>query len=362
MRVFWKLVKSNATQTFRDRMALFWFLAFPVVFIILFGAIFSGDFETASFQVGLVRGQNSQLAEVVESAFAHVPVFRIAVGDDLQDELRALQQGKRRLVVQLAEPTASQGPPSMQVQVYYDGSDQNSKTMLLPLVQRVFDELEVRLLERPRLFTLKPRPVQVADLRQIDYLLPGILAMAIMQLGLFGAVRIVNLREQKILKRLAATPLPRHLFLASEVTVRLAMAVVQTLAIVIIGHLAFDVQVVGSWAAVFGLVLLGACTFVSLGYMLVSFASSEEGANGIVQLVQFPMMFLSGIFFPVEVMPAFLKPILRILPLTYLADALRQVMVKAAPLYSLPLEVAVLGAYLLVTLMVAARFFRWEQP
>ena len=106
--------------------------------------------------------------------------------------------------------------------------------------------------------------------------------------------------------------------------------------------------------------LLGALMFVALGYLISGLARTQDSVTGITQLLNFPMMFLSGVFFPVDLVPAWIRPVVSILPLTYLADALRQIMVGATPAYGLPVDFAVLGGWLLVCALLAVRFFKWE--
>ncbi len=101
-------------------------------------------------------------------------------------------------------------------------------------------------------------------------------------------------------------------------------------------------------------------TFISLGFMLINFARTPESGQGIIQVVQFPMMFLSGIFFPIEFMPDYIKPVVKAIPLTYLGDALRQVMVGAVPEHSMQTNLLVLSSWLIVTFLVAVKFWRWE--
>jgi ABC-2 type transport system permease protein len=108
------------------------------------------------------------------------------------------------------------------------------------------------------------------------------------------------------------------------------------------------------------LVVLGAAAFLALGYALAAFLRTEEQASGVVQLVQIPMMFLSGIFFQFEFLPSFLQSIGRLMPLTYLADALRQEMVSGTQVAPLAMDVAILGGWLIVCLGITARFFRWS--
>jgi ABC-2 type transport system permease protein len=183
--------------------------------------------------------------------------------------------------------------------------------------------------------------------------------MALMQLGLFGAVPLVQQREKLILKRLNATPLRRWQLIGSNVITRLLIGLVQTLLIVGVGARLFDVTILGSPVVVAFLVVLGALMFISLGYVVASFVPTEESANMVTSILQFPLMFLSGIFFPLESLPGFLKVVAAALPLTYLGDALRQVMVGGTPFVPVALSVGVLAVWLVACFGLSARFFRW---
>ena len=161
-------------------------------------------------------------------------------------------------------------------------------------------------------------------------------------------------------KRLNATPLPRWVLVGSNVVVRLVIAAVQTALILGIGVVLLGVRVDGNPLLIGGFVLLGALAFTSIGYVIASFARTEEAANGITSVVQLPLMFLSGIFFPLEILPQWLKTVATFMPLTYLGDALRQTMVGGAPFVPLWVDFAVLAGWLVVTLGISARFFRWQ--
>jgi ABC-2 type transport system permease protein len=185
--------------------------------------------------------------------------------------------------------------------------------------------------------------------------------MALMQLGLFGTAQpLVALREQGVLRRLSATPLPRWTVLSSQIATRLTIALAQTIVTVAVGVLVFQVPMQGNPLALLAMVILGALTFIALGYMVAAFSKNQETASAISSLLNFPMMFLSGLFFPVEFVPAFLQPIVAIIPLTYLVDALRQIMIGTNPVFPLPLDVGVLLAWFAGALVLALRFFKWE--
>jgi ABC-2 type transport system permease protein len=202
--------------------------------------------------------------------------------------------------------------------------------------------------------------IQTADLTFISYLVPSILGMSLMQLGIFASIPLVADRQKLILKRLQATPLRRWQLVGSNVLMRLLIAVFQTVIIVGVGSVFYHVQIAGSWLLIGALILLGSLSFIALGYVIASIAKTEESANGMTSVVQFPLMFLSGTFFPIDAMPDFLKTIARVLPLTYLSDALRQVMVDGTPFAPLWVCFAFLGAFLVGCFAIAARFFRWQ--
>ena len=141
---------------------------------------------------------------------------------------------------------------------------------------------------------------------------------------------------------------------------RLLIAIVQAVIIVAVGTLAFGVEVTGPLVLIAFFIVLGALAFLALGYVIASFATTEDSANGLTSMIQFPMMFLSGMFFALDQMPGWLQSIARLIPLTYLADALRQVMVDGTAFAPLTTCAAVLLGWLVVCFAVASRKFRWQ--
>ncbi len=213
---------------------------------------------------------------------------------------------------------------------------------------------------RPPLVVPQPETLQTENLNFISYFVPSMLGLSVMQVGIFAAIPLVADRVKLILKRLAATPLRRWQLVGSNVLMRLLIAGAQSVIIVGVGVLVFGVEIVGSFLLTAVFVGLGAIAFLALGYVIASFAKTEESANGMTSVVQFPMMFLSGTFFPIDQMPDFLQGIARLIPLTYLSDALRQVMVGGAAFAPLWVCAAVLIGWLVICFGIAARTFRWQ--
>ena len=366
MRALRSLSVANLRSFVRDRAALFWTLAFPILFIILFGTIFSGG-GSPNYDVGWVDLDGTAGSAQVRAAFQGTGLLTLHDGA-LADEQDAMRHGTINAIVVAPQglgaalTAARQGGAAGTVQLvlYTDPTRSTAAATLGQIAAGVTTGLNLGLTGRPPVLTIATQSLQTEQLSTVSYFVPSILAMALMQLGIFAAIPLVQQREKLILKRLSATPLPRWTLVVSNIAVRLVIAAVQTALIVAIGIGVLGVQLTGDWLRVLAVVGLGAVTFVSIGYVIASFARTEEAANGMTSIVQFPLMFLSGIFFPLELMPDWLRGVATFMPLTYLGDALRQTMVGGAAYAPLYVDVLVLAGWLIVTFLISARFFRWQ--
>ncbi|MEA1959120.1 MAG: ABC transporter permease, partial [Chloroflexota bacterium] len=292
MKTFTQLLAANAKQFFRERAALFWTFVFPIFFILIFGAVFSGE-DDLSFSVGLVIEDNSSVAQELSAVLQQVPAFELQVGE-FDTEMGALEDGDRRVVIVVESgfgESIAQGAKG-NIDVYYDPTQTTSAQVLLPIVYQVIDEFDRMLGQAPSLVQLNEKTLQTYNLRAIDYLVPGILAMALMQLGLFAVAPLVADREKGVLKRLGATPLRRSTIIFSMVVFNMFVAMMQAALIIIVARLVFDVPMLGNWFYLIGFVMLGTLTFLALGYMISSFARTEQTLMPLLMIVQFPMMFL----------------------------------------------------------------------
>ncbi|HLY32034.1 MAG TPA: ABC transporter permease, partial [Ktedonobacterales bacterium] len=292
-----------------------------------------------------------------------VKPFTIKTGT-LNNELHNLKQGQLDMVIVIPAGTsqAVQNHKVAQVQMYYDPSTNATNGQIeVNIVQQVLADFNGRYTRVTPPLALATQSVNTHTLTEVDFLMPGILAMSMMQLGLFGtATPLVALRQEQVLRRLGATPLPRWQLLVSQVMLRLTIGLAQAAVIIGLSVGFFKVTIQGNLLAMLGLVLLGAITFVGMGYFIAAVSRSVETAGGISSAINFPMMFLSGIFFPLAILPAFLTPIVRAMPLTYLADAFRQVANGSVPEFPMWVDMTVLLAWAIGCALLAARFFKWE--
>ncbi|MGO8949924.1 MAG: ABC transporter permease [Ktedonobacterales bacterium] len=356
------LYRANIREFVRDRAALFWTFAFPLIFIILFGLIY-GNSGTVSYNLVVVDHDNTASSQRLAEAFKAAPFFNIK-NESQQTATAGVKDGTVDILIVIPSGfgarLGTRSPATVQM-VYGGSSAETNSQIESQLVQQVLTEFNQSVAPYTPPAALQIQSVTAYNLNAVSYLAPGIMAMALMQLGLFATVApLVTLRQEQVLRRLGATPLPRWQLLVSQVLFRLTIGLIQCAIILGISITFFNVRIVGNLVELTGLVILGAVMFISLGYLIASLARTVESANGISQAINFPMLFLSGIFFPLAVLPAFLTPIVRALPLTYLGDAFRQVAVGSVPQFPLMVDVLVMAGWALVCSLLAARFFKWE--
>ncbi|MYB76696.1 MAG: ABC transporter permease [Chloroflexi bacterium] len=360
MKALWTLTYYTGLQFARDKVALFWTLIFPIVLMVIIGSVF-GESDSASMPVGLVVRDQGPAGQTIAQVLEGIELFELTTGSE-EAELAALGRGDRRAVVILPADLSDawQRREVATIGVHLDTSQQQSAGTALSIVQQVIEGVQREFTQQPSLVTVETHSVQAEHFRPIDYIAPGILALSVAQLGLFGATTLVEQRQQRLLRRLQATPVSRWMVLLSNIIVRLAIALVQTGILLGVALGLFRIQVVGSWPAIIGIVVFGTLAFIALGFLLGALAPSAEALIAIVQMINFPMMFLSGALFPLDFMPEILRPVAVVLPLTYLADILRQVMVDATPYATVLQGMGVLLLFMVASALLSWRFFRWE--
>ena len=198
-------------------------------------------------------------------------------------------------------------------------------------------------------------------LRAIEYILPGIIVMALMTSGIMAtATGFVEERERGIYRRLSLTPLKRHTILGGQLIQRYMVILAQTLLLLVVGTLAFHIRISGDLFWSWMVMTMGALCFLGIGFLLTGLIKSARAANGITMVVFFMLMFLGGIFFPNEMMPDFLRIFSNTLPSTNLNDALRMVAINGAGINEVWQELVIVGGWLVGSLLLAVKLFHWE--
>jgi len=196
--------------------------------------------------------------------------------------------------------------------------------------------------------------------RYIDFLIPGLLGMNLMNSGMWGiGFALVDMRQRKLLKRFVATPMRRSDFLMALTSSRLVLMIIEVALLLGFGMLVFHMRVLGSILTILLLGAIGAVAFGGLGLLTASRAQKIESVSGLINLVMMPMWIFSGVFFSYERFPAIVHPLIRVLPLTALNDALRATILQGASLASQSGRLLVLVLWGGISFVLALRWFRW---
>lgn len=357
------LYLAQAKQFMRDRAAVFFVLLLPVAFGVFFGLVFSGD-NGFTLQLGVVNEDLGETGDSIVSSLEDTDGadgFHVWTGSRAE-MLAALEQGDVHVVMVLPQGLSDSlaAGQSVKVEAYHDPARPTSSGVGLGVLHSLLGDINLALSgSTPKLEVLE-RTVQSDPLRSIDFYLPGMLGVALLWLGVFGTAQpVVAQREALVYRRIGVTSVSRVSILAAEVSWRVTVGLMQTVTFLVVGYLGFGVGV-EAWLPFIGTVLLGTLVFVCLGYVLAGLGRSMESSMAIAQLVNFPMMMLSGSMFSAEMLPAIFQPIVRFLPLTYLSDLLRQTMVGAPAVHPMALDFAVLGGWMVVLMLLAGKLWRWE--
>lgn len=351
----------------RNRVLILTSLGLALISILVFGAVLDGE-SSQRLALGVANEDGSALSTQLVSQLKASPSLVVSVGSEAA-EVQALRSGQRDAVIVLpagfgAALAADQGSGAGQasqahIEVFYGAGNPITQTVARMAVQSIATGLDQQLTHRPPAIVLDEQAVSVHQQRPIDWLTPGQLGMMLVWANLGVGGVLVGWRQTGLMRRLAATPLRPGALIGAQVGARLLISLAQAAVLIGVAMAVFQVQVVGSWLALGLAVALGSLTMLALGFAIGGFARTPDAAQAIMFLISFPMMFLGGAYFPTDSAPALIQPLVQAMPLTYLNDALRQIMNNGASLAGVQSDLLVLAAWLVGALILSVRAFRW---
>jgi ABC-type multidrug transport system permease subunit len=337
----WQLTLARWRSFFREPSAIFWTFGFPVILSIALGVAFRNR-PPDPVDVAVLAGPD---AERLRDALAASTEIKVKVLDEEQAHAQ-LRSGKVSIVVVPGRPRTYR----------FDATRPEGR-----LARAVVDDLLQRADGRADPTPVADALVTEPGSRYIDFLIPGVLGMGLMQSGMWGiGYVLVEMRTRKLIKRLAATPMKRTHFLAAFVLMRSIFLVGELPILLIFASLVFHVPILGSLLLVIALSVLGAMVFAGLGLLVAARAANTQTVGGLINLVSMPMFICSGVFFSSARFPEFMQPAIKLLPLTALNDSLRAVMLDGAGPRGVAAPVVVMSAWGLASFVAALRLFRWR--
>ncbi len=334
-RIYALFVARNI-EFVRDRAALAWSVLLPVLIIFVFAYAFTDD-NPEKFKVATIK---SDAINVAAQVFRDTRFINFIEFDQIEPNL---QKVERHQIDLLFDPNTDR---------YWINRSSPNGYIVEKLLLAAFSD-----------FAQAPQKIIVEgeEIRYIDWVIPGVIAMNIMWGALFGiGYVIVRYRKFGVLKRLQATPVSAMEFLTAQILSRLWLLVMVNMVIFIAMDFVVDFRMHGSYFSLFLVFTLGCINLICCGLVVAARISSEEVANGVLNLFSWPMMFLSGVWFSLEGAHPWMQKIALLLPLTHVTDAAREIMIDGASIAQVSDHLLVLGVSSAVLLLIGAWIFRWE--
>ena len=358
-------VKINTKRFFRDRLAIFFTIIFPLIFLFVFGSINNGGGDI-SFNVALLNQSSSNVAKDFTKKANQDGVLKVS------QDVTTLDQAKEKmsrseidaiiiLPKDFGEVQKGQKIPTGQAEIVYSQNNAQSASALASVLNTQFKGINSQFVKTNEPFTVKSTELNERSLSPFDYTFAGLLGFAIVGMGIFGPVNVFpELKKMGILRRLSTTPLKVwQYFLATMI----GQAIVGLLSLVIMFVVAitvFHLNVVGNYLELTIFLILSIVMILGIGLALGGWAKNERQAAPLSNIVVFPMLFLSGTFFPRFLMPEWLQSLSGFLPLTPVIDGIRLIATEGKHFIDILPQLGLIGLWTIVIYLIAFRVFRWE--
>jgi ABC-2 type transport system permease protein len=329
----------------REPEVVFWVFVFPLLLALGLGIAFRNKPGDA-VSVAIVRSTGSEQAQALLARSPQHEMFKIQVLDT-EDARKGFRLGKFDLVI---EPDGKGG-----FTYRYDPARPES---VLAKAQ-TNEALQAAAGRKDAVLTTTVTSSEPGS-RYIDFLIPGLLGMNLMNSGMWGiGFALVDMRQRKLLKRFVGTPMRRGDFLLALASSRLILMIIEVGLLLVFGVLFFHMRVLGSIGSIALIAAIGSLTFGGVGLLTASRAQKIESVSGLINLVMMPMWIFSGVFFSYERFPTIIHPLIKALPLTALNDALRACILEGTPLLDQWPRLLVMVLWGGISFLLALKWFRW---
>lgn len=361
----WVFFSINIRRLFRDRLALFFTFLFPLIFLFVFGGLNSGN-KSVSFNVAVINESNVPFAKTFTEQLSKNKAFK--VDKDVKNFSQANEKMGRseldatiELPKDFGKPAPGQIHPSGEVVVHYTQNNEQAAQTLAGVLQSVTESINIHLVHTDTPLRVVTERSNQRSLSSFDYTFTGLLGFSILGAGIFGPINVFpELKKMGILRRLHTTPLRvwqyfMSIMFGNAVSGLLSIGVMFLVAIGV-----FHLKVVGNYFELALFLAFSVTVILGIGLAIGGWAKNERQAAPLANIVVFPMMFLSGTFFPRFLMPHWLQNITGFLPLSPVIDGARLIATEGQHLWNLGPQLAVMAAWMVVVYIIAFRVFRWE--
>lgn len=356
-------VKLSTRRFFRDRLAIFFTIVFPLIFLFVFGGIFGKD-NTPSFKIALLNQSNSSVASDYVKSLTASKMFKI--NSKITDQNQANEKMKRGEIDATVVLPADFGAvvnnyPAGQTKVIYTANGEQTAMTLVSVLQAQAKAMNQKLVNSPEPFQVLSEKSNQKALSRFDYTFSGLLGFSILGLGIFGPINVFpELKKQGVLRRLHTTPLKVWQYFIANVVSQAIIGLVTMSVLFAVAITVFNLKLVGNIFELALFLSFGVTAILGIGLAIGGWARNERQAAPLANIIVFPMMFLSGTFFPRYIMSEQLQKLTNYLPLTPIVDGIRLIATEGKHLTDLGPQLAIMAVTTVVIYSIAFRVFRWE--
>jgi ABC-2 type transport system permease protein len=353
------VAKASFRSILRSPSAVVFTLLFPLIFILVFGFIGGNGI---SVDVGVSK--TSDTDNPIFASLKKTSVINLVQNESAADMKKNLLKGQLDAVLNIEKHRTA---PYFTVNVQYTKASQEKGRILQSLLQTMFYQMDIAAKPNdapPPVAELKETTVSGREYKTIDFILPGQLGFSLLSTGVFGTAFVfLSLRQTLVIKRFFATPVKKYSIVVGEAIARITFALIGAAFIILIGRFAFGFTLVNGFVTFINMLILsfiGVIIFMGFGFTVSGIAKNESTVPPIANLITLPQFLLSGTFFSISAFPAWLQPISRVLPLTFLNDAMRKVAFEGANLTDVSHQLFYLLLWGIGIYAVAVKTFKWE--
>ncbi len=354
-KFFW----LNLKMLFRQRQMLFWSLAFPIMFTIIFGFFFGGD-STSVGTISIINKSETELASTIETTLSDSEVLKIREVENLEEAMSLIETNDLVSTIYIPEGFGSPLPDApKEIDVYLDKGNLTSNQVITAFLGNMLTNANFQVHNVEPIFSVNKVTTTSTDLTYFDFVLVGLIGLALMNSSIQGlAITMSKYREEQILKRLVTTPIKPWKFVLAEVLSRLVVNIIQVAVILMIGVYGFGAHIAGNLWLVMLFSLVGAFLFQLIGFVVSTFSKNADAAQGMSMTITIPMMFLAGVFFPIDQLPNWLHSIVEWLPLAPLLRMLRAVMLESKSPFLDPMNIIIVSVWIVFMALVSIYRFK----
>jgi len=360
--MFKNLFFADVKMMFRNYQSIIWAFMFPIIFSFIFGLFFGKD--ATSGTIAIINESSSDISGQYVTALKDSGIFKIVEDESVDQAKEDIKKSKLVGAIEIPKefgemPQAPLVIPEQKLKIIIDPGNAQGNSAMTGFTDKFFSSLNMNFQNVKPIFTYETEKTTNLDLGYYDFVLAGILGLAVMNSSIIGiSVAMTKYREDKILKRITTTPLPTWIFIISEVLSRLIINVLQILAILAIGVYVFSANIYGNIFMVILVALVGALLFQLMGFAIAAFSKTTDAAQGMATAITIPMMFLAGVFFPIDSLPAWVASIVKYLPLAPLLRILRAVALEGNSPFIDMKNVAIVLGWIVAMLAISIWKFR----